>query len=196
MKFINSIYLEFNHLFRHKGILRRIGIFFVRGPLFNFYNLTFCRVLISSIKKLSIDGSKIDNSLNTTKDHINNAVNWICTNQKLQPDDGVPATVSFCFGKIISSGSFPEVTGYIIKTLFDYSKIFNSGDVFESAIKACEFELNFQNEKGWFLIRASNTQNQLTCRAEALNQEDLLEFISLIEKQLKLSGVNFSFNLE
>jgi len=150
MKFINSIYLEFNHLFRHKGILRRIGIFFVRGPLFNFYNLTFCRVLISSIKKLSIDGSKIDNSLNTTKDHINNAVNWICTNQKLQPDDGVPATVSFCFGKIISSGSFPEVTGYIIKTLFDYSKIFNSGDVFESAIKACEFELNFQNEKGWF----------------------------------------------
>ena len=53
-----------------------------------------------------------------------------------------------------------------------------------------------QNEKGWFLIRASNTQNQLTCRAEALNKKDLLSFTNLIEEQLKLSGVNFSFILE
>ena len=56
--------------------------------------------------------------------------------------------------------------------------------------------IRVQNDKGWFLIRASNTQNQLTCRAEALNNEDLLYFTNLIEKQLKLSGVNFSFNLE
>ena len=56
--------------------------------------------------------------------------------------------------------------------------------------------IRVENDKGWFLIRASNTQNQLTCRAEALNQEDLLFFTNLIEKQLKLSGVNFSFNLE
>ncbi len=55
--------------------------------------------------------------------------------------------------------------------------------------------IRVQNEKGWFLIRASNTQNQLTCRAEALNKEDLLSFTNLIEEQLKMSGVNFSFNL-
>ena len=53
-----------------------------------------------------------------------------------------------------------------------------------------------QNEKGWFLIRASNTQNQLTCRAEAMSNNDLIYFTNLIEEQLKLSGVNFSFNLE
>ena len=53
-----------------------------------------------------------------------------------------------------------------------------------------------QNEKGWFLIRASNTQNQLTCRAEALNKKDLLSFTNLIEEQLKLSGVHYSFSLE
>ena len=29
--------------------------------------------------------------------------------------------------------------------------------------------IRLQNDKGWFLIRASNTQNQITCRAEALN---------------------------
>ena len=55
--------------------------------------------------------------------------------------------------------------------------------------------IRIQNAKGWFLIRASNTQNQLTCRAEALNKTDLLFFIKLIEEQLKLSGVNFLFNL-
>ena len=49
---------------------------------------------------------------------------------------------------------------------------------------------------GWFLIRASNTQNQLTCRAEALNKEDLLDLTSQIENQLKLSGIDFTFNHE
>ena len=49
---------------------------------------------------------------------------------------------------------------------------------------------------GWFLIRASNTQNQLTCRAEALNKKDLITLTNLIEEQLKLSGVNIQFNHE
>ena len=56
--------------------------------------------------------------------------------------------------------------------------------------------IRVQNDKGWFLIRASNTQNQLTCRAEALNNNNLLYFINFIEEQLKLSGVNYSFNNE
>ena len=56
--------------------------------------------------------------------------------------------------------------------------------------------IRVENNKGWFLIRASNTQNQLTCRAEALNKEDLISLTNLIEEQLKLSGVNFQFNHE
>ena len=55
--------------------------------------------------------------------------------------------------------------------------------------------IRVENELGWFLIRASNTQNQLTCRAEALNQKDLVILTSIIEKQLLLSGVNFKFSL-
>ena len=55
--------------------------------------------------------------------------------------------------------------------------------------------IRVENELGWFLIRASNTQNQLTCRAEALNQKDLITLTSLIEDQLLLSGINFKFNL-
>jgi len=55
--------------------------------------------------------------------------------------------------------------------------------------------IRVENDKGWFLIRASNTQNQLTCRAESLNKDDLPDLIKLIENQLKLSGVEFKFNL-
>ena len=53
-----------------------------------------------------------------------------------------------------------------------------------------------QNKLGWFLIRASNTQNQLTCRAEALNKENLKTLTNLIEEQLSLSGVNYKFSHE
>ena len=52
-----------------------------------------------------------------------------------------------------------------------------------------------QNNLGWFLIRASNTQNQLTCRAEALTKKDLLTLTKIIEEQLLLSGVKIKFNL-
>jgi len=56
--------------------------------------------------------------------------------------------------------------------------------------------IRVENSLGWFLIRASNTQNQLTCRAEALNRKDLISLTDVIEKQLLLSGVNFKFTHE
>ena len=55
--------------------------------------------------------------------------------------------------------------------------------------------IRVQNSLGWFLIRASNTQNQLTCRAEALSKENLLSLIKVIEEQLSLSGVNYKFKV-
>ena len=56
--------------------------------------------------------------------------------------------------------------------------------------------IRLQNETGWFGIRASNTQNQLTCRAEALNKSDLIRLTNIIENQLKLSNVDFKFSHE
>jgi len=55
--------------------------------------------------------------------------------------------------------------------------------------------IRVQNSLGWFLIRASNTQNQLTCRAEALSKENLLSLIKVIEDQLSLSGVTYKFKV-
>ena len=55
--------------------------------------------------------------------------------------------------------------------------------------------IRVQNALGWFLIRASNTQNQLTCRAEALNEENLISLVNIIEDQLSLSGVTYKFKV-
>ena len=50
-----------------------------------------------------------------------------------------------------------------------------------------------ENNEGWWGIRASNTENALTVRAEALSEESLKKMKKNIESQLKLSNVNFNF---
>jgi len=50
-----------------------------------------------------------------------------------------------------------------------------------------------ENNEGWWGIRASNTENALTVRAEALSEESLKKMKKNIENQLKLSNVNFNF---
>ena len=52
-----------------------------------------------------------------------------------------------------------------------------------------------ETKEGWFLMRASNTQNQLTCRAEAISKDGLLSLLNIIEEQLKLSGVSYKFKI-
>ena len=52
-----------------------------------------------------------------------------------------------------------------------------------------------ENEDGWFLMRASNTQNQLTCRAESTSEKGLHKLIGIIEDQLSLSGISYKFTI-
>ena len=52
-----------------------------------------------------------------------------------------------------------------------------------------------ESDEGWFLMRASNTQNQLTCRAESTSENGLLKLIEIIEHQLSLSGVSYKFTI-
>ena len=51
-----------------------------------------------------------------------------------------------------------------------------------------------ENKDGWWAIRASNTQNALTVRAEALSSAILNEMKQNIEKELMQSGVDFKFS--
>jgi len=44
-------------------------------------------------------------------------------------------------------------------------------------------------DKGWFLIRASNTEGALVVRAEAVDAEHLQEFITMIKDELAVAGL-------
>ena len=55
--------------------------------------------------------------------------------------------------------------------------------------------IRVETEEGWFLMRASNTQNQLTCRVESTSKNGLKKLIDIVENQLHLSNVNFKFTI-
>ena len=105
--------------------------------------------------------------------------------------------LSDIIGKYPATYSTPEIR-------FDVEEIrkFAIIDEIKERLKNTEGEvinidgIRVQNKLGWFLIRASNTQNQLTCRAEALNMGDLIKLTNLIQEQLELSGVKYRFTHE
>ena len=55
--------------------------------------------------------------------------------------------------------------------------------------------IRVENNYGWWAVRASNTQNALTVRAESFDKNLLKKLTRKIENELKLSGVDFKFNL-
>ena len=55
--------------------------------------------------------------------------------------------------------------------------------------------IRLETEEGWFLVRASNTQNQLTCRVESTSSSGLKKLINILEDQLKLSDIDYKFTI-
>tara|TARA_B100000315_G_scaffold260060_1_gene319029 strand:- start:3885 stop:5156 length:1272 start_codon:yes stop_codon:yes gene_type:complete len=130
--------------------LRNSILFFKRGPVFNLTNKNFRYILTQSIKRKNINELNIDYSIEHTKKYIDKGIEWLINNQLEQDDGGISGDITFSFGRTILGGSFPEVTGYIIPTLFDYASLFNNSIVREGAIRAANFELPFQDENGAF----------------------------------------------
>ena len=87
------------------------------------------------------------------------------------------------------------------KVFFDEAKKFLIIEEIKERIKNTEGKIididgiRVENNDGWFLMRASNTQNQLTCRAESTSQEGLKSLIAIIENQLSIRGVTYKFTI-
>jgi len=94
--------------------------------------------------------NEVQYSIKATKIFINKAVGWILRQQDIQGDSGITSWIRFRFGKRIRGASYPEVTGYIIPTLFNYAKVFKDEEVFKAALNAADFELNVQHKIGYF----------------------------------------------
>lgn len=83
------------------------------------------------------------------KKHIQAAVNWLLTAQKATDDKGISALYSLHKGW---AASYPETTGYIIPTFFDYSSIVRNESfkksLRKSAIELADWEISVQLESG------------------------------------------------
>lgn len=79
----------------------------------------------------------------------NAAVDWLLRAQSATPDDGVSLGYFPCDG--VYKGwrpSYPETTGYIITTLFNYAFRFDKPLVREAAIKMAKWEIEIQMPSG------------------------------------------------
>jgi nitrogen fixation protein FixH len=72
-------------------------------------------------------------------------VGWILRAQK--SDGGIPAYYSLLTGY---SNSYPEVTGYIVPTLYDFSQLTNNSEARHSAERATRWLLSLQMQNGAF----------------------------------------------
>lgn len=81
----------------------------------------------------------------TSADALNNILRWILDAQR--PDGGVAACYSLLTGY---SESYPEVTGYIVPTLYDYAHANSDGAVTAAAQQATLWLLSLQMPSGAF----------------------------------------------
>ena len=123
-------------------------------------------------------------------------------------DDGIYSSVRLLEliskneGKLNILDTLPKsITTPEINIAFEGNKHFTFMDLFAKLAKFDNASIididgiRVEVEDGWFLMRASNTQNQLTCRVESTSESGLRKLIAIVEDQLKLSDVNFQFTI-
>ncbi len=88
---------------------------------------------------------KYENPVRSNAFHVQAAVRWLCKAQDMTGDGGVSAHFSLRHGWL---PSYPETTGYIIPTMFDYYQCCGERDFYLRAIKMADFILSIQNHDG------------------------------------------------
>lgn len=78
---------------------------------------------------------------------IEAAIHWISTAQDVNLDSGVPSSYSFIYGW---GASYPEVTGYIIPTFFDYYYLTKEEKIKKRAIQMTNWLVSIQFPNGAF----------------------------------------------
>jgi len=81
--------------------------------------------------------------------HLASAAEWLCRAQDATPDDGVSANYDIRKGQW--SASYPETTGYIITTFYDYAAYSGNGEYAERAERMARWESAIQLEEGGVL---------------------------------------------
>jgi hypothetical protein len=80
------------------------------------------------------------------EDHLKGAAEWLLRAQAGTPDDGVAHSFDTRAGKWLAS--YPETTGYVIPTLYDYARYYNAPQYAEAARRMTQWECAIQLEDG------------------------------------------------
>ncbi|MEO8936703.1 MAG: prenyltransferase/squalene oxidase repeat-containing protein [Burkholderiaceae bacterium] len=78
--------------------------------------------------------------------HLEAAAAWILEAQRATPDDGVAHSYNIRTGTWMAS--YPETTGYVIPTLYDYAKYFDKPVYRDAALKMARWEVTEQLPDG------------------------------------------------
>jgi hypothetical protein len=78
--------------------------------------------------------------------HLKAAADWLLRAQKGTPDDGVAHSFDIRAQKW--TASYPETTGYVIPTLYDYAKLYNAPQYAAAARAMTEWESEIQMKDG------------------------------------------------
>jgi uncharacterized protein YyaL (SSP411 family) len=117
---------------------------------------------ISSLAKhygsfLSYDLAKLylchrSGSESTIGEHIQGAIKWICNAQDAFGDGGVARSYSMTHHPYFKRRgwipSYPETTGYIIPTMFDYAHRAGRDEIADRAVRMADWECRVQMENG------------------------------------------------
>lgn len=91
-------------------------------------------------------------SIRNTEEHLESAAKWLCRAQDAFNDGGVARSYSLVYNPYFKKKgwvpSYPETTGYIIPTMFNYSRLVNSEDIYNRAIRMADWECDVQMENG------------------------------------------------
>lgn len=91
-------------------------------------------------------------SIRNIEEHLESAAKWLCRAHDAFNDGGVARSYSLVYNPYFKKKgwvpSYPETTGYIIPTMFDYSRLVNSEDIYNRAIRMADWECDVQMENG------------------------------------------------
>ncbi|MBQ5947394.1 hypothetical protein [Massilia sp. ST3] len=102
---------------------------------------------MNHIKQLIKD--KIGSTVSKPRDietHLKSAADWLLVAQKATPDDGVAH--SYDIKTKSWNASYPETTGYVIPTLYDYARLYDAPQYAEAARRMTIWESDIQLEDG------------------------------------------------
>jgi hypothetical protein len=79
--------------------------------------------------------------------HLNGAVDWLCQSQNVTDTSGSAATYNLLLGW---EDPYPETSGYIVPTLFEYADRYDDTEIRNRAISMADWTLSTQHANGSF----------------------------------------------